>query len=64
MEFCILLLILLPFIISAVQFSVRSEAVRRILTYVGSGLIIANAIAVAALWYADGQGSVILPTEG
>lgn len=64
MEFCILLLILLPFILSAVQFAVRNEALRRILTYVGSGLVIANALAVAALWYTGGQGSVTLPTEG
>lgn len=64
MEICILLLILLPFVLSAAQFAVRNEGVRRILTYVGSALVMAFAFAVATLWYLDGQKIVTLPAEG
>ncbi len=64
MEICILLLILLPFVLSAAQFAVRNEGVRRILTFVGSALVMASAIAVATLWYVGGQKIVTLPAEG
>lgn len=63
MEFCILLLILLPFLIAILQGVVRSDGTRRILTYVGSGLLIALALTPAGLWYFAGQQAVVLPAE-
>lgn len=63
MEFCILLLILLPFLIAVLQSIVRGDIARRIFTYVGSGLIIATALTVAGLWFAAGQETVILPAR-
>ena len=64
MEICIYLLILLPFVLSAAQFAVRNEGVRRILTYAGSALVMASAVGVATLWYIGGQKIVTLPVEG
>ena len=52
MELCILLLILLPFIIALGQFAVRDPQKRRILTYVGSGAIMATALTVAGPHFA------------
>ena len=64
MELCILLLTLLPFVIAIGQFAVRNPMTRRVLTFVGSGAIMALALALAVLWYSGGQGTVVLPAQG
>lgn len=64
MEPWIILLILLPFIIAITQSLIRSDRIRKVLTYGGSGLIIAAALTLACLWYGNGQGSVTLPAQG
>lgn len=64
MELWIILLILLPFTIAVAQSLVRSDRVRKLLTYCGSGLIIATALTLAALWYMKGQGTLSLPVDG
>lgn len=64
MELWIILLILLPFGIAAAQSLIRSDRVRKLLTFGGSGLIMASAFVVAILWYSAGQGSVTFPAEG
>ena len=64
MELWIILLILLPFIIAIAQFLIRSDRVRKVLTYGSSGLIMAIALTLAALWYMKGQTALSLPADG
>ena len=63
MEFWIILLILLPFIIAAAQSLIRSDHTRKILTYGGSGVLIAAALTLAVYWYLRGQNILLLPLE-
>ncbi len=63
MELWIILLILLPFIIAIAQSLIRSDRARTVLTYGGSGLIMATALTLAALWYMKGQDALSLPAE-
>ena len=61
MELWIISLILLPFIIAVAQFLIRSDRIRKVLTYGGSGLIMATALTLAVLWYMKGQDTLSLP---
>lgn len=63
MELWIILLILLPFVIAAAQSLIRSDRTRKVLTYGGSGILMAIALTLAASWYLRGQGSYLLPAE-
>lgn len=63
MELWIILLILLPFIIATLQSLIRSDRMRKVLTYGGSGLIMATALTLTALWYMKGQNALSLPAE-
>lgn len=63
MELWIILLILLPFCIAGLQAIARTDRMRRIVTFVGSGAIIANALALMIAWVQNGQGSASFPAE-
>lgn len=63
MELSIYGLILLPFIVALLQSAVRTPHIRRILTYAGSGAIIATALTVAGLWYFSGESIAVYPVE-
>ena len=64
MELWIILLILLPFTIAIAQSLIRSDRVRQLLTYGGSGLIMATALTLTVLWYMKGQKTLRLPADG
>ena len=63
MELSIYGLILLPFVVALLQSAVRSPKTRRILTYTGSGAIIATALTVAVFWYFGGESIAVYPVE-
>ncbi len=64
MELWIILLILLPFGIAIAQGLTKEGSLRKIITYGGSGLLIASAITLAVMWYLGGQHTLTLPKEG
>ena len=63
MELWIILLILLPFAIAIAQSLIRSDSVRKVLTYGGSGVLMAVALTLTVLWYKKGQHSLTLPVR-
>ncbi len=59
MEECIAALIGLPFGIAILQALVKKDMLRKLITYIGSGLIILTAVGLAVVWFAGGESVTI-----